>query len=694
MKVYTTDKIRNVVLLGHGGCGKTTLTEAMAFLSGAVSRQGKVDDGSTISDFSKEEIRRQISISTSVVPVEWADHKINVLDTPGYFDFAGEVIEAMSVADGAIIVVSGKAGVEAGTEKAWELCEKFHLPRIFFITDMDIDSVSYREVLDDLGARFGKKIAPFNMPLREDQKLAGYINVIQKKAFKYHDGIVEEDTVPDYSQEYLDKYNDSLMEAVAETSEEFLERYLSGDTFSEAEVRGAVRSAISDGAIIPVESGSGLAARGVYTLLDDIVKYMPAANNRKMSGINTLTNEIFTANFEILKPKTAFVFKTIADPFIGYYSLIKIRSGVVKPDDLMYDARTGTELKIGRLYLLRGNKAVEVNELHAGDLGALAKQTVLKTGDSLSTKNNPVMYAKMDLPVPNTFLRWKPEKKGDVDKVALAMAKLAAEDQTFRFERDTVNHQSLIYGMGDLHLEVIQSRLLNEYKVKIDVSKPRIAFKETIRKTSEVEYKYKKQTGGHGQYGHVKMRFSPADASVPYVFAEEVTGGAVPKNFFPAVEKGIAAGCEKGPLAGYPVVGVEAVLYDGSYHTVDSSENSFKIAAEQAFKKGILEAEPILLEPFVTLKVTVPEEYIGDVIGDLNKRRGIVRGMSAASGRQLIEAEVPQMELFGYCTELRSMTGGRGDYSYEFSYYAQAPEEVQQQVIAEYQEAEASGDDE
>ena len=694
MKVYTTDKIRNVVLLGHGGCGKTTLAEAMAYLSGIVSRPGKIEDGSTISDCTKEEVKRQISISTSVVPVEWDDFKINVLDTPGFFDFEGEVNEAMSVADGAIIVVSGKAGVEAGTERAWELCEKYHLPRIFFITDMDIDSVSYRQVLDDLNVMFGKKIAPFNMPLREDEKLAGYINVIQKKAFRYQEDKAVEEEVPEYSVSYLNQYNDSLMEAVAETSEEFLERYLSGDSFSEAEIRAAVRSAISDGSIIPVESGSGIAQRGVYTLLDDIVKYMPSADNRKMSGINAQTNEIFEANFDILKPKTAFVFKTIADPFIGFYSLIKIRSGVVKADDIMYDVRTGNEFKIGKLYVLRGNKATEVPELHAGDLGALAKQTAVKTGDTLSTKNNPVVYAKMDLPTPYTCMRWKPVKKGDVDKIAMAMQKIAAEDQTFKFERDNANRQSLIYGMGDLHLEIIQSRLLNEYKAEIKTEKPKVAFRETIKKRSDVEFKYKKQTGGHGQYGHVKMRFGPSGTNDPYVFDEEVVGGAVPKNFFPAVEKGIAAGCERGPLAGYPVVGVHATLYDGSYHSVDSSENSFKIAAEQCFKKGIMEAGAVLLEPFVMLKVTVPDSYIGDVIGDLNKRRGSVMGMTPMNGKQVIEAEIPQMELFGYSTVLRSMTGGRGDFSYEFSRYDQAPEDVQSKAIAAYQEKLAAGDNE
>ncbi len=686
MNVFTTDKIRNVVMLGHGGCGKTTLTEAMAALSGAVPRAGKVEDGNTISDYGKEEIKRHISISTATVPVEWEDNKINVLDAPGCFDFEGEVDEAMSVADGAIIVVSGKAGVEAGTEHAWDLCEKFHLPRIFFITDMDIDSVSYREVIEDLSERFGKKIAPFNMPLREEGELAGYVNVIQKTAFKYQGDDAVEAAVPDYSVEYMNQYNDSLMEAVAETSEEFLDRYLAGDTFSEAEIRAAVRVAISDGSIIPVESGSGLNQRGVYTLLDDIVKYMPSADNREMIGINMKTNEIFEANFDILKPKTAFVFKTIVDPFIGYYSLIKVRSGVVKSDDLMYDSRTGEEIKIGKLYVLRGNKALEVAELHAGDLGALAKRPGIETGDTLSTKSNPIVYPKMDLPKPLTYLRWKAVKKGDVDKIALAMGKLSAEDRTFKAVSDPANHQSLIYGMGDLHLEVIQSRLENEYKVPIHVEKPRVAYRETIRKTAEAEYKYKKQTGGHGQYGHVKIRFSPSGGDAPYIFDEEVVGGAVPKNFFPAVEKGIASSCERGPLAGYPVVGVHATLFDGSYHPVDSSEMAFKTAAEQAFKKGIMEAGPVLLEPIVHLRVTVPDAYTGDVMGDLNKRRAVILGMNPSDGKQVIEADVPERELFGYCTLLRSITGGRGSYTYEFARYEQTPGDIQNKAIAIHKE--------
>ena len=690
MKVYTTDKIRNVVLLGHGGCGKTTLAEAMCYLAGMTSRMGKVEDKNTVSDFTKEEQKRGISIRTSLIPMEWQDCKINVLDTPGYFDFIGEVEEAMSVADAAIIVISGKAGVEAGTERAWDLCEKFNLPRMFFVTDMDIDSVSYRQIVQDLEAEYGKKIAPFNLPVREDEKLVGYVNVIQEKAYRWEGKNVAECPVPDYSQEYLSQYRDILMEAVAETSEDFMDRYFSGETFSESEIRAAVRSSILDGTIVPVEMGSGTAAYGVHVLMDDIVKYMPAPESRKMTGINMKTNEIFEANFDFSKPKSAFIFKTIVDPFIGRYSLIKVRSGVFKTDDVVYDSALDSEMKIGKLYIMQGNSTSEVPELHAGDLGALAKLGEAKTGDTLSTKATPIQYSKMDISTPYTYIRYKAKNKGDIDKIAQAMAKIASEDPTFKAVNDAENRQTLMYGIGDLQLDVVKSMLASEYNVEIETEKPKVAFRETIRKSSDVEYKYKKQSGGHGQYGHVKMRFSPLDdLSQQYVFEQEVVGGSVPKNYFPAVEKGIQDSVQKGPLAAYPVVGVRAVLYDGSYHPVDSSEMAFKTASRQAFKKGFLEAGPVLLEPIVTLHVTIPDAYTGDVMGDLNKRRGRVLGMNPiAGGKQVVDAEVPQMELFDYCTVLRSMTGGRGNYEYEFARYEQAPANIQSaEVEARAEEA-------
>ena len=684
MNIYTTDKIRNVVLLGHGGSGKTSLAEAFGYLSGITSRMGKVDDGNTLSDYSKEEQKRHFSISTSVIPIEWEGYKINIIDTPGYFDFVGEVEEAVSAAGAAIIVVNGKSGIEVGTQKAWELCEKYKLPRFIYVSNMDVDNASFRQVVEDMTNLYGKKMAPFHLPIRENEKFVGYINVITESGNRWEGKEVVPCDVPDYSRANLQICRDTLLEAVAETSEEFMERYFGGETFSEAEIRAALRTNVCDGSIVPMTMGSNILCQGMYTLLDDIIKYMPCPENREVAGINLKTNEIYHADYDFAKAKSAYIWKTIVDPFIGKYSLIKVNSGVLKTDDLLYNVDRDIEEKIGKIYVLQGNKPIEVSELHAGDIGALAKLTAARTGNSLSTKATTIKYGKFDISTPYTYMRYKPKNKADVDKISQALQKMTHEDLTIRVVNDAENRQTLLYGMGDQHLDIVVSRLLNEYKVEIELSKPKIAYKETIKKQSDVEYKYKKQSGGHGQYGHVKMRFSPSgDLTKPYEFATEVVGGAVPKNFFPAVEKGIQESVGKGPLAAYPVVGVKAVLYDGSYHLVDSSEMAFKTAAIQAFKKGVMEAGPVLLEPIMSLKVTVPDAYTGDIMGDLNKRRGRVLGMTPMSGgRQIIEADIPMSGLFGYCTDLRSMTGGRGDYSYEFARYEQTPSDVQEKEVA------------
>ena len=684
MNVYTTDKIRNVVLLGHGGSGKTSLVESMAYLSGITSRMGKVADGNTVSDFGKEEIKRNFSISTSVVPVEWDGCKINLIDAPGYFDFVGEAEEAASAADAAIIVVNGKAGVEIGTQKAWDLCEKYKLPRMIFVTDMDIDNASYRQVVEDMTEMYGKKLAPFHLPIREDEKFVGYINVITEQGYRWEGKEVKECEVPDYSKEYLSQYRDTLMEAVAETSEDMMDRYFNGEVFSEAEIRSALRTNVNDCSIVPMSMGSSILCQGVYTLLDDIVKYMPSPENRTVAGVSLKTNEIFEANYDFSKPKSAYIWKTIVDPFIGKYSLVKIYSGVLKAGDEIYNKDKDIEEKVGKLYVLQGSKPIEVPELHAGDIGAIAKLTAARTGNTLSTKANTIQYGKVELPTPYTYRRYKAVNKGDIDKISQSLQKMMHEDQTLKNVNDSENSQLLLYGMSEQHLDIVVSRLENEYKVKIELSMPKVAYRETINKKSDVEYKYKKQSGGHGQYGHVKMTFEPSgDISEPYVFEQMVVGGAVPKNFFPAVEKGLQDSVGRGPLAAYPVVGIKAVLYDGSYHPVDSSEMAFKMATIQAFKKGIMEAKPVLLEPIMSLKVTVPDANTGDVMGDLNKRRGRVLGMNpAGNGRQTVEAEVPMSTIFNYCTDLRSMTGGAGEYSYEFARYEQCPSDVQDKEVA------------
>lgn len=692
METYKYEKIRNVALLGHGGCGKTTLAEAMAFTTGLISRMGKVEEGTTISDYDKEEGKRHFSISTSLIPIIWEDTKINILDTPGYFDFVGEVEEALQAVEGAVIVISAKAGIEVGTMKAWELCEKYKLPRIFFVTDMDDDNASYREVVEKLTELYGKKIAPFHLPIRENESFVGYVNVVKMKGRRFTKASAyEECPVPEYSKEYLDKYRELLNEAVAETSEELMEKYFNGEEFDKIEMSTALRSSVSNMDIVPVLTGSGLNAQGSTMLLEAIEKYFPAPNRSVITGINKKDNSTFSADYDANREVSARVFKTIADPFIGKFSLIKVCSGILKADTSVYNTRTEQEEKISRLYLLRGKEQIEVKELYAGDIGAIAKLGDVKTGDSLSTKACPVEFAPVKTTEPYTCKQFKTKNKGDDDKVSQALSKLMEEDRTLRLVNDKENHQTLLFGIGDQQLEVVESKLLNRYKVEITMSKPRVPYRETIRKKVRVQGKHKKQSGGHGQYGDVHMEFEPSgDMETPYIFEEKIFGGSVPKNYFPAVEKGMAESVQKGPLAGYPVVGVKATLVDGSYHPVDSSEMAFKMATILAFKQGVLDATPILLEPIASLKVVVPERFTGDIMGDLNKRRGRVLGMNPMpGGKQEIVADIPQSELYGYSTDLRSMTGGIGEFSYAFERYEPAPADVQARVIEESKGLEA-----
>ena len=688
MNVYGTKQIRNVVLLGHGGAGKTTVAEALALVTGVTKRMGKVADGNTISDYDKEEIKRQFSISTSLIPLEYEGDdgpmKINILDTPGYFDFVGEVEEAISVADAAIIVVNCKAGIEVGTEKAWELCEKYRLPKLIFVTNMDDDHASFRELVLKLERRFGRSVAPFQLPIRENEKFVGYVNVVKMGGRRFTNlSDYEECEIPEYSKKNLGIARDALLEAVAETSEEYMERYFSGEEFTLDEIQGALREHVIDGSIVPVLMGSGINCQGFKTLLQVIDRYLPTPDKFECVGVDVSTGERFTAKYNDNVSLSARVFKTIVDPFIGKYSLMKICTGTLKPDSTVYNVNKDAEEKIGKLYVLRGKDAIEVAELKAGDIGAVSKLSVTQTGDTMAVRTAPIVYHKPQTSVPYTYMRYKTVTKGDEDKVSSALAKLMEEDLTLKAVNDKENRQLLLYGIGDQQLEVVVSKLLNRYKVEIELSKPKFAFRETIRKKVEAQGKYKKQSGGHGQYGDVKMSFEPSgDLETPYIFEEQVFGGAVPRNYFPAVEKGIQECVLKGPLAAYPVVGIKAVLLDGSYHPVDSSELAFKMAATLAFKKAFMEANPVLLEPIASLKVTVPDKYTGDIMGDLNRRRGRVLGMTSDHhGKQVIEADIPMSELFGYNTDLRSMTGGIGVYEYEFSRYEQAPGDVQKKEV-------------
>ena len=658
MKVFTTDKIRNVVVLGHSGAGKTSLVSAMNGIATA-SKQRMTEPAATT--------------QMLVQPILWDDHKINILDVPGAFDFVGEIEEAVGVADAAIIVISGKNGVENGTRKAWAMCEKYHLPRIVYVSDMDIDDVSFKNVVLGLQELYGKCIAPFHFPLRENEEFVGYVNVIQERAKRWQsDGTVVKSEVPEYSMENLSIYREALMEAVAETSEEFLDRYFAGETFSENEIRQALRVNVSEGTIVPVMMGSNTMERGMYTLLADIIKYLPSPDQRSATGMNVLTQELFEANYNFAKAKTAYVFKTIMDPFIGKYSLFKVMSGVIKSDDNLYDPVKGQEIRISKLYVMKGSKAEEVEELHAGDVGALSKVSGLQTSTTLSTKATPVLYPATAISTPYCAMRYFAADAKEDDKLTQSLLKLAEEDRTLRVENDSENRQTLVYGISEQHLQAVADRLRAKYNVEMQLEAPKVAYRETIRGSADVEYKHKKQSGGHGQYGHVKIKVSPSgDLASTYEFEETVVGGAVPKNFFPAVEKGIAEGTQAGPLAGYPVVGIHVNLYDGSSHSVDSSEAAFKTAATMALKDALMKADPVLLEPIASLQVRVPEDKVGDVMGELSKRRARIIGMNPEqeNGRQRIEAEIPYATLYGIGTTLHSITGGETEYSYEFLKY-------------------------
>ncbi len=688
MNVYGTSQIRNVVLLGHGGAGKTTVAEALALVTGVTKRMGKIADGNTISDYDKEEIKRQFSISTSLIPLEYNGEngpiKINLLDTPGYFDFVGEVEEAISVADAAIIVVNCKAGIEVGTEKAWEMCEKYRLPRLFFVTNMDDDHASYRELVLKLETRFGRKIAPFQLPIRENEKFVGFVNVVKMAGRRFTTlSNYEECEIPEYVQKNLGIAREALMEAVAETSEEYMERYFSGEEFTQEEISGALRSHVIEGNIVPILLGSGINCQGFSGLLQAIDKYFPSPDKYECIGVDVSTGERFTAKYNDDVSLSARVFKTIVDPFIGKYSLMKICTGTLKPDSTIYNVNKETEEKVGKLYVLRGKEQIEVPELKAGDIGAVAKLSVTQTGDTIALRSAPIVYHKPEISTPYTYMAYRAANKGEDDKVSSALSKMMEEDLTLKTVNDSENRQSLLYGIGEQQLEVVASKLLNRYKVEIVLEKPKFAFRETLRKKVKVQGRHKKQSGGHGQYGDVWMEFEPSgDLETPYIFEEKIFGGSVPKNYFPAVEKGLQECVQKGPLAGYPVVGLKATLVDGSYHPVDSSEMAFKMATILAFKKGFMEANPVLLEPIASLKVTVPDKFTGDVMGDLNRRRGRVLGMNPDHhGKQIIEADIPMSELYGYNTDLRSITGGIGVFEYEFSRYEQAPGDIQKKEV-------------
>ncbi len=685
MKSYSAKEIRNVAVLGHSGCGKTTIVEACLHVSGVSKRFGRVEEGNTVSDYDPEEIRRKVSISSSIIPVEWLDEKINFIDTPGYFDFVGEVKQALSVADMALIVVDAKSGVEVGTEKAWEMATEMNIPKMIFVNGMDDENADMEKVVEQLQATFGKSIAPLQVPFYEDGKFIGFVNAVKKEARKFTNGLVEPCDMPAGLEDEVEEMRLMIEEAVAETDDDLMEKFFAEESFTEDEINKGLRVGIVDGSVTPVICGAAITTIGIRVMMNSINKYLPPTSevNPVAEAINPKTEDTVEINCDENDPVCAFVFKTIADPYVGRLSIFKVYSGTLKKDAMLRNVNKNITEKIGKVYVLRGKEQIEVDMLKAGDIGAVAKLQNTSTSDTLASNDRPVMIPAIVYPTPLLSKAITPKTKGDEDKLAGAISKLREEDKTLDYKFDKETKQSVIYAIGDTHIDVFVNKLKSKYKIDIELSEPTIPYREMIKSQERIRSKYKKQSGGSGQYGDVEIIFEPSgDLSGGYVFEEQIFGGSVPKQYFPAVEKGIQESIKSGPLAGYPVVGIKATLVDGSYHAVDSSEMAFKVATSMAFKDAFAKGKTAILEPIETVQVVVPDSYTGDVMGDLNKRRGRILGMEAKHGKQTIQAEAPLGEMMSYATDLRSMTQGRGEFTMEFARYEEAPKDVQDKVIA------------
>ncbi len=684
MKQYGSDKLRNVCLMGHGGTGKTTLAEAMLYNTGVLDRLGKVTDGTSTMDYDQEEIKRKFSISAAVAPCEWKEVKMNVIDTPGYFDFLGEVKQAVRVSEGAIILLSAKAGIEVGTEKAWSYAQERGIPVFFYISKMDEENANYSKALQQIKDKHGRGVIPFQLPIYEGEKVSGYVDVLAEKAYSFNSGKAAESEMPEDMKDQVKEIREKFNEAIAETSEELMEKYFGGEGFTKEEIRTGMIQGLSDGSIMPVFFGVGLENINVVPLMNAIVEYMPSPDmNTTIQAKKPGSDETVKLKASADEDLAALVFKTIADPFVGRISLIRVFSGTLKSDSSVYNSSTESSEKISQVFVMRGKKQENTEKLIAGDIGAVAKLQNTNTNDTLCSSSNPVKLEKIEFPRPSLTLAIEPKAKGDEEKIGSGLQKLQDEDPTFKVEINSEIHQTLISGIGDQHLDVIVNKLKSKYNVSVDLKDAKIPYRETIKKKVKVEGKHKKQTGGHGQYGHVWIEFEPG-SDEGLVFEEKIFGGSVPKQYIPAVEKGLRESIKKGVLAGYPATNLKATLVDGSFHPVDSSEMAFKVAASIAYKKGLADAASVLLEPISTVEVYVPEENMGDIIGDLNKRRGRILGMNPQEGGiQQIVAEVPAAEMFKYATDLRSMTQGRGYFDESFARYEEAPSNVSQKVIEE-----------
>ena len=680
---YSIDKIRNVVLLGHGGNGKTTLAESFLYRTGAIDRMGKISEGNTTCDYDPEEIKRNISIQTALAPVEYNGFKINLLDTPGYFDFAGEVQQAVRVADAGIIAVTAKSGVSVGTEKAWKALTLARLPKILYMSKLDEDNADFERSFAGLREALGPTVTPFIIPIMDGEKTVGLCNVIANKSYHMEGDKLVDGPVPEHMKARVAELYDIVVERVAETSEELMEKFFDGVAFTEEEMAEGIKNGILNNIITPVYCGSAYSGLGTEQLLKAITRYFPSPDKTHDEKAINVDGTLETVPYTPDGKPSVFVFKTAADQY-GRFSFFKVISGTVTPDSALYNTRSEMVEKFGRVYTFKGKKNIEATEVCCGDIGAVAKLIDTKTGDTLSAYKDALSFAGINFDEPCYSQAIAPKTKGNEEKMAMGLAKIIDEDPTIKLENNTETKQMVISGAGDIHLDVVCSKLKTKFGVEVELTDANVPYREKIRKKVSVEGKHKKQSGGHGQYGHVKMDFEPNYDGDEIIFEEKIFGGSVPKNYHPAVEKGIREAAEHGILAGYPMVGLKATLTDGSYHDVDSNELSFKMAARLAYKAGIALANPAILEPIGSLKVTVPDANMGDIIGDLNKRRGRVLGMNPLDGgRQVIEAEVPMAEVSKYAIDLRSMTQGRGSFVLKFERYEEAPPNVQVKVIAD-----------
>ncbi|NMB40336.1 MAG: elongation factor G [Firmicutes bacterium] len=687
MKDFGTEQIRNVALISHGGAGKTSLAEAMLYTSGAIKRLGKVDSGNTITDFDPDEIKRQITISTSLAPLEWNEVKVNLLDTPGFFDFMGEVQGALRVADSAVIVVCAASGVEVGTEKVWAYADDYNLPRLIFINKIDRENADYDKVMEQLREFFGLKVFPLQFPLGQEGSFKGVIDLVKMKAIIYEGetGLsFKEEEIP---QEFADKaqgLRETLVEAAAESDDDLMEKYLEEEPIGEDEINQALRKGILEGKIVPVLCGSATMNYGTQPLLDLITSNLPSPADRPpiVGVLPGKDEEEVVKEADKDESPSVLVFKTLADPYVGRVNYFRVCSGTLKADSQIYNFNKDKAERIGSLFFMRGKNQIPTDQIIAGDIGAVAKLSATATGDTLGDKNSPVIFPAIDFPQPVISFAVEPKSKDDEEKVSAGLTRFLDEDPTFKVERNTETKEIIISGMGDAHLGVIVERLSSKFGVEVNLKTPKVPYRETIRRSAKKEGRYKRQSGGRGQYGHVFIEISPLPRGEGFVFEDKIVGGVVPRQYIPAVEKGIVEAMEEGNLAKYQVVDLKVSLYDGSYHTVDSSEMAFKIAASMALRSAIEEADPVLLEPVMDVEVTVPENFMGDIMGDLNSRRGRIQGMVPGEGLQVIKAQAPLAEMFDYAIDLRSMTQGRGSFTMKFSHYEEVPHQESEKIIA------------